>query len=92
MAQAAAALDGVTRVRSVAHPANVHALAAVLAPQVVAAAAGFTHVLAPSTTFGKDLMPRVAALLGVAQVSDLMQVEDAQRFVRPIYAGNALIT
>ena len=92
VAPAAAALDGVTRVRSVAHPANVHALAAVLAPQVVAAAAGFTHVLAPSTTFGKDLMPRVAALLGVAQVSDLMQVEDAQRFVRPIYAGNALIT
>ncbi|MBU6403633.1 MAG: FAD-binding protein [Proteobacteria bacterium] len=92
VAQAAAALDGVTRVRSVAHPANAHALAAVLAPQVVAAGAGFTHVLAPSTTFGKDLMPRVAALLGVAQVSDLMQVEDAQRFVRPIYAGNALIT
>ncbi|HOV57214.1 MAG TPA: electron transfer flavoprotein subunit alpha/FixB family protein, partial [Rhodanobacteraceae bacterium] len=68
IAAAAARIEGVTKVLSVANAANSHALAAVYAPQVVAAAAGYSHLLAPSTTFGKDLMPRVAALLGVAQV------------------------
>jgi electron transfer flavoprotein alpha subunit len=53
---------------------------------------GYTHVLAPSTTFGKDVLPRVAALLGVAQVSDLSFVEGAHTFKRPIYAGNAIVT
>ena len=92
IAAAAARIEGVTRVLSVAHAANAHALAAVYAPQVVAAAAGYSHLLAPSTTFGKDLMPRVAALLGVAQVSDIMHADGAHRFQRPIYAGNAIIT
>jgi len=63
-----------------------------LAPQVVAVAKDCTHVLAASTTFGKDLMPRVAALLGTAQISDIMAVESANRFRRPIYAGNAIVT
>jgi electron transfer flavoprotein alpha subunit len=67
-------------------------LAAVLAPQVAAVAAGYTHVLGPSSTFGKDLLPRAAALLGVGQLSDIMAVEGAYRFKRPIYAGNAIIT
>ena len=80
------------RCSTVANAANAHALAAVLAPQVAALAAGYTHVLGPSTTFGKDLMPCVAALLGVAQVSDVMAVEGAHTFKRPIYAGNAIIT
>ena len=93
IAAEAAKIDGVSRVLSVANAANAHPLAAVYAPQVVAAAKnGFTHVLAPSTTFGKDLAPRVAALLGVAQVSDIMQVDDAYTFQRPIYAGNAIVS
>ncbi|MBN8481187.1 MAG: FAD-binding protein [Xanthomonadales bacterium] len=89
----AAKIDGVSKVLAVARAENAHALAAVLAPQVVAIAKdGYSHVLAPSTTFGKDLMPRIAALLGVAQVSDIMAVESAHTFKRPIYAGNAIIT
>jgi electron transfer flavoprotein alpha subunit len=64
----------------------------VLAPQVAVLAQGYDVVLGPSTTFGKDLMPRVAALLGVPQVSDLMSVEGPRRFTRPVYAGNAIVT
>ena len=93
IAAEAARIDGVSKVLTVANPANAHALAAVYAPQIAAAAqGGYTHVFAPSTTFGKDVMPRVAALLGVAQVSDIMKVTDAHTFQRPIYAGNAIIT
>jgi electron transfer flavoprotein alpha subunit len=92
VAAQAAQLDGVTRVRTVANAANANAMAAVLAPQVVALAADYTHVLGPSTTYGKDLMPCVAALLGEAMVSDIMKVHGAHRFERPIYAGNAIIT
>ncbi len=77
---------------TIARPENAHPLAAVLAPQIAQAAAGYSHVFAPSTTFGKDLAPRVAALLGVAQVSDVMSVESSHTFKRPIYAGNAIIT
>jgi electron transfer flavoprotein alpha subunit len=88
----AAALAGVNQVLRVDGPVNAHALAAIWAPQVVALAHGYSHVLGPSTTFGKDLMPRVAALLGVPQVSDVMAVEGAQKFRRPAYAGNAILT
>jgi electron transfer flavoprotein alpha subunit len=93
---AAARLDGVARVLSVSNPANTGPLAAVLAPQIAKLAAehegGYDYVLAPSTTFGKDVLPRVAALLGVPQVSDLMEVIDARTFKRPIYAGNVITT
>ena len=92
VAAQAAAIAGVARVVRIDNPANAHALAAVLAPQVVAAAKGFSHVFGPSTTFGKDLMPRVAGLLGAPQLSDVMAVESALRFRRPTYAGNALVT
>ena len=92
VAAEAAKLTGVARVLAVSSPANEHAIAQVLAPQVASLAAGYTHVFGPSTTFGKDLMPCVAALLGVAQVSDLMAVEGERSFKRPIYAGNAIVT
>jgi electron transfer flavoprotein alpha subunit len=89
---AAAKLKGVKKVLRVARPENAKPLAAVLAPQVAKLAAGYSHVLAPSTTFGKDLMPRAAALLGAPQVSDVMKVIDPLTFERPIYAGNAIVT
>jgi electron transfer flavoprotein alpha subunit len=92
VAAQAAQLAGVSRVLTVENPANAHALAAVLAPQVVAVAAPFTHVLGPSTTFGKDLMARIAGLLEAPQVSDIMAIESPTRFRRPIYAGNAILT
>ena len=93
VAAEAAKVDGVSRVLTVARAENAHALAAVYAPQIAAAAkAGYTHVLAPSTTFGKDVLPRAAALLGVAQVSDISAVDGAHTFKRPIYAGNAIVT
>jgi len=92
VATQAAAIKGVKKVLKVENAANAEPLAAVLAPQVAALAANYTHVFAPSTTFGKDLLPRVAALLGVGQLSDVMAVESAYKFRRPIYAGNAIIT
>jgi electron transfer flavoprotein alpha subunit len=92
VAAAAAKLDGIQRVLTIENPANNTPLAAVLAPQIVAAAEGYSHVFGPSTTFGRDLMPRVAALLGVNQVSDIMSVEGSHTFKRPIYAGNAIVT
>lgn len=87
-----AQIDGVAKVLTVANAANANAIAQVQAPQIVAVAKGYSHVFGPSTTFGKDLMPCVAALLGVNQVSDLMAVEGTHTFKRPIYAGNAIIT
>jgi electron transfer flavoprotein alpha subunit len=92
LAAEAAKIEGVSRVLTVGRAENAHPLAAVLAPQIAKAATGYSHVFAPSTTFGKDIAPRVAALLGVAQVSDVMSVEGSHTFKRPIYAGNAIIT
>src|SRR5690606_37054627 len=92
VAAEAAQIAGVTRVLTVTNPANENAIAQMLAPQVAQLANGYSHVFAPSTTFGKDLLPCVAALLGVNQISDLMTVEGPHTFQRPIYAGNAIIT
>lgn len=92
VASQAAALSGVQSVLRIDRPENAHPLAAILAPQLAALAADYTHVFGPSTSFGKDLMPRAAGLLGVAQVSDLMAVEGPYRYRRPIYAGNAIVT
>ena len=92
IAAQAAQLQGVARVLSFDTPGNQHALAAVLAPQVAALAGGYSHVFTASTTFGKDLLPRVAALLDQPMISDIMAVESPTRFRRPIYAGNAIVT
>jgi electron transfer flavoprotein alpha subunit len=93
VAAQAATLAGVAQVVQVENPANDSQLAAVLAPQIAALVReGYTHVFGPSTTFGKDLMPRVAALLDAPQLSDIMAVESARRFRRPIYAGNVILT
>ena len=92
VAAQAAKLAGVSRVLAVSNPANAHPMAQVLAPQVAQLADGYSHVFGPSTTFGKDLMPCVAALLGVGQVSDLMDVLGTYEFNRPVYAGNAIVT
>jgi electron transfer flavoprotein alpha subunit len=92
MAAELASLSGVSTVIRVDNAHNAVTLAATLAPQVVALASDYTHVLGPSTTFGKDLMPRVAALLGVNQISDVMEVAAENRFKRPVYAGNAILT
>ena len=91
-ASEAAALESVTRVLAAENPAYKHALAAQQAPQVAGLAGEYSHVFGPSTTFGRDLMPRVAALLGVNQVSDIMSIESPYVFKRPIYAGNAVVT
>jgi electron transfer flavoprotein alpha subunit len=90
-AAAAANIAGVSRVLTAEASHNANPLAAVLAPQVVAAASGYDYVFGPSTTYGKDLMPRIAALLGVGQVSDIMSVEGPRSFTRPVYAGNAIL-
>jgi electron transfer flavoprotein alpha subunit len=92
VAAQAAALVGVETVLRVDRAENEHPVAAIFAPQLVALAADYTHLFGPSTSFGKDLMPRIAALLGAPQVSDLMAVEGAYKFRRPIYAGNAIVT
>ncbi len=94
VAAEAAKIAGVTRVLQVDNPANDHNLAAIVAPQLaeLAKARGSSHVLAAGSTFGKDLMPRVAALLGVPQVSEIMNVHAPNKFDRPTYAGNAIVT
>lgn len=87
-----AACEGVTKVLVADSPALADSLAENLAQQVLAAAPGHSHILFPSTASGKNVAPCVAALLDVAQISDIISVEDADTFQRPIYAGNAIAT
>ncbi len=91
VAEQAAAIDGVSTVVTVEAEHLAAPLAVNLAAEAVAAADAYSHILGPSTTFGKDLMPRIAALLGVNQVSDIAAVAGERQFTRPIYAGNAII-
>jgi electron transfer flavoprotein alpha subunit len=89
---AAAKVAGVAKVLVADSPLYANALAENVAALIVSLAGGYGHVMAPSTTSGKNIMPRVAALLDVAQISDITAVIDADTFERPIYAGNAIAT
>lgn len=92
IAAEACKLADVNRVHAISTSADQWKLATGIAPKVAELASEYSHIFGPSTTFGKDVMPCVAALLGLNQISDVMQVIDAQTFKRPIYAGNAVIT
>ena len=91
-AAAAAQIAGVAKVLHADAPGLNHGLAENVAAQVVALASGYSHLLFPATASGKNLAPRVAALLDVAQISDATKVISADTFERPIYAGNAIAT
>ena len=92
VAKEAATLTGVTKVLHVDAEVYQHQLAEDLASLVVSIGTNYSHILAAATTQGKNFLPRVAALLDVAQLSDVIAVESADTFVRPIYAGNAIAT
>ena len=92
VADAATKIAGVAKVLVADGAEYAHALAENLAPLIVTLASGYGHVVATATTFGKNLLPRVAALLDVQQISEVMAIETPDTFVRPIYAGNALAT
>jgi electron transfer flavoprotein alpha subunit len=92
VAAEAAKIAGVARVITAADAAYDHALAEPLAALIVSLAGGYSHILAASTSVGKNVIPRVAALLDAQPISDIVAVVDADTFVRPIYAGNALAT
>lgn len=94
VAQEAATISGVSKVLLCDDASHAHPLAENLAPLLVAQVkeGGYSHLLAPATTTGKDVMPRAAALLDMQQISDITAVESPDCFVRPIYAGNALAT
>ncbi len=91
-AEAAAKIAGVDKVLVADAPFHAHVLAEAAAPLLAGLAKDYSHLLAPATTFGKNLMPRVAALLDVAMLSDISAIVDADTFIRPVYAGNALAT
>ena len=92
VADAAAKVSGVTKVLVGDAEYLAHPLAERMAPILVNLAGNYSHVLAPATTYGKNVLPRAAALLDVAQISEISAVEGPDTFVRPIYAGNALAT
>ena len=91
-ADSAASIAGVSKILMADNACYEHQLPESMAPLIADMASQYSHVLAPATTTGKNLMPRVAALLDVSQVSDIIVVKSADTFVRPIYAGNALAT
>ncbi|ADZ92122.1 electron transfer flavoprotein subunit alpha/FixB family protein [Marinomonas mediterranea] len=92
VADQAQKVAGVSKVLVADNAAYEHQLAENIAKLVVELASDYSHVMTPATTTGKNLLPRVAALLDVAQISDIIKVESVDTFVRPIYAGNAIAT
>ena len=92
IASAAASISGVSRVLTADSAELANGLAENVAPVILALADNYSHIVAPATTFGKNILPRVAAMKDVAQISDIISVEDAHTFKRPIYAGNAIAT
>lgn len=90
--EAAAKIHGITKVIKVEAPELEHGLAENVAPIIADLASGYTHVLAPSSTYGKNILPRTAALLDTQQISDISAIIDADTFERPVYAGNAIAT
>ena len=92
VANVAAKLVGVVKVLIVDHPQYANPLAEVYTPLILSVAAEYTHILAPATTFGKNLLPRIAAKLDVQQISEITAIHDNQTFEHPIYAGNAIAT
>lgn len=92
LAKELSAYEGVSRVLQADNRAYEHAIAENVASLIVAIAQDYTHILAPASTFGKNIMPRVAALKGVAQLSDVVTIINKDTFVHPIYAGNILET
>jgi electron transfer flavoprotein alpha subunit len=92
VADAAAKIDGVAKVLLADAPHYANPLAETIADLVLTVARDFSHILSPATTFGKNVTPRIAALLDSQQISDIIQIVSADTFVRPIYAGNALAT
>ncbi|WP_114153187.1 electron transfer flavoprotein subunit alpha/FixB family protein [Chromobacterium haemolyticum] len=91
-AEAAKSVAGVAKVLLADAAHYAHGLAENLGVLVSSLATSYSHVLAPASSFGKNLLPRVAALLDVAQISEIVAIESADTFVRPIYAGNVLAT
>ena len=91
-ADSTAAIAGISKVIVSDAAENANGLAENIAPLIASMAGGYSHILAPATTYGKNIMPRVAALSDTAQISDIIAVIDKDTFQRPIYAGNALAT
>jgi electron transfer flavoprotein alpha subunit len=92
VAEAAAKIDGISKVIVADNAAYAHQIAEAMGDLVAELGAGYSHILAAATTTGKDFLPRTAALLDVNMISDIVSVESADTFVRPIYAGNAIAT
>jgi len=91
-AEQAATIDGIRKVLVADDDAMANRLAEIVAPLIVSLASDYSHVFVPADTFGKNILPRAAALLDVQQISDIVAVESADTFKRPIYAGNAIAT
>ena len=92
VAKKAALIEKVKKVIHIDDPQYENIIAESIAPVIVSLSEKYSHILAPASTFGKNLMPRVAALLDLSQISDVIRIENEDTFVRPIYAGNAFAT